>query len=581
MPRLAARSFLLTFLLLVPRLVAAAPVSPVESAIVWVRAGREIQLPVIQQKGQTFLSVENLARLSDAQLRWQQAAKRVCLSNSNGDLCLDWEEKSAERDGHRLRGTVPMRFENDHLYVPMPFVSSKDFSVFASADLTWNPKKASLVDDPRVNLRMPQVEKVDGLYRISLDVNPVAPPQLIEQSNKQIWLRFSRAVTEGSQVYEGDTVISAVRVTQKHHATDFIVQLGENVRESDVYFDDGRRKLVIDVQPLHDVPEAVAEATAAVPAPKAPTQTAVKPASAPISPAVKPVPATKAAALPRKAEKRLPIVVSHPVPVIPVITAAPGTREPHLRATPSRSSHERIFVVDAGHGGMDCGAIGVRGTMEKDINLAVARAVAKELRKQKGVRVIMTRDRDVFVPLTQRTVIANAANADLFVSIHCNSSLSSKGRGFEAYFLSPDATDRAAAAVARVENSVVSLEAQKGSNSNKLNELLASMAVYNFLNESSKFAGIVSKSIRSRSNVESAEVKEANFSVLRGAQMPSVLLELEYLSNPVTELQLRSSRFQNQLVKGIVEGVMNYDRHYRQEREASAVQLKRDATRTR
>ena len=240
------------------------------------------------------------------------------------------------------------------------------------------------------------------------------------------------------------------------------------------------------------------------------------------------------------------------------------------------ASNVRTYVIDAGHGGLDSGAIGVRGTLEKDINLAVARELARQLRKLKDVRVIMTRDKDEFIALGQRTSMANGANADLFVSIHCNSALSSKGNGFESYYLAADATDKAAAAVARVENSVVSLEVSKGADRGKLGRLLASMAVYNFMNESSKFASIVCRNLRDRSNIDKTAVKEADFFVLRGAQMPAVLLELEYLSNPVSEIRLRSSRYQSQLVKGIIEGILSYDKQHRQEQSAYASQPGRD-----
>lgn len=528
----------------------APPLPAVQSSAQWIKAGQPQQLTVAQFGGDAFLAVDDLARLSESHVRWQAAANLACLANSNGEMCLDWTAGKVAFDGRRVRRSVRMRHDGNTLFVPMSFVVSREFSKFASADLSWNAGKARLVHDPHVNLRVPQVEKVDGLYRIALAVNPLSPPQLIEQSDRQIWLRFPRAVTGGSQIFEGDTVIDEVRVNQKRRSADFIVRLGENAGESEVYFDDGRRRLVIDVMPRRAVPS-----TASSPVASAPVRR--KDAGKPLS------------------------IVSKPAVVPPVPLPIARVAERARAAVPRTKGAERVFVIDAGHGGRDSGAIGVRGTLEKDVNLTVARMLARELKKQKGVKVIMTRSKDVFVPLADRTAAANAANADLFISVHCNSALSSKGRGFEVYFLSPEATDKAAAAVARVENSVVALEAQKGSQSSRLEELLASMAVSNYLNESSKFAGLVTRSVKSRTSVPSAVVKEANFFVLRGAQMPSVLLELEYLSNPVSELQLRSSRFRNRIVKGVVEGIMAYDKRFLQEKEAYAAQLRRDTGRAR
>jgi N-acetylmuramoyl-L-alanine amidase len=222
---------------------------------------------------------------------------------------------------------------------------------------------------------------------------------------------------------------------------------------------------------------------------------------------------------------------------------------------------------------MDAGAIGPRGTLEKNINLDVAKALAKQLKKEKNVQVIMTRENDDFVPLNERTDIANAAGADLFVSIHCNSSLSAKNLGFETYFLAPEATDKAAEAVARLENSVVALEAKKGAASSKLESLLASMAVHDQINESSHFASMIVRSVKQVSGQDKASVKEADFFVLRGAQMPAVLVELEYLSHPVSEVKLRSSRFRNHMISGLVDGILSFDKQLRREKENMAVQI--------
>jgi N-acetylmuramoyl-L-alanine amidase len=146
----------------------------------------------------------------------------------------------------------------------------------------------------------------------------------------------------------------------------------------------------------------------------------------------------------------------------------------------------------------------------------------------------------------------------MFVSVHCNSSLSAQSQGFEVYILSPDATDQAAEAVARIENSVVALETKKGESSSKLSSLLASMAVYTFINESSKAAALICRGVKKRTTADKTAVKEANFHVLRGAQMPGVLVELGYLSHPISEIKLRSSRYTDSLASGVADGIMEY-----------------------
>lgn len=565
-----------------------APVVPpiIETPAQWIHAGELRDLTIQKIDKDVYLKIERLAQLSEAQVRWQPAAGQVCLNNSNGEMCFDWDSKAVSLDDRRLRDQVPMRFESNDLFVPLKFVTTPAFESFSATHLSWNAEHLQLVQVPEVNLRIPQVERINGIYRMAFDVNPESQPQLIEKSDRRIWLRFSRAITNGSQILEGDTVIHEIRINQKRHSVDLELALGDDAADSDVYFEDGRKRLVIEVTPTA---KAVTLAPVAVSvADETHTSKPATPSAAPAAPAPHPVPSRAA----KSAKTRNLSIPDHVAPALAPVVAAvakpaalpvPETNKAKILRTavaPSRNSAVRTYVIDAGHGGMDCGAIGVRGTLEKDINLAVARELARQLRKEKNVRVIMTRDKDEFIPLDQRTAIANAAGADLFVSIHCNSSLSSKGNGFESYYLAADATDKAAAAVARVENSVVSLEVQKGAEKSKLGQLLASMAVYNFLNESSRFADFICRRVHDRANVDRTSVKEANFFVLRGAQMPAVLLELEYLSNPVSEIRLRSSRYQNQLVKAILDGILAYDRQYHREQTAYATQSGRDSGRT-
>jgi N-acetylmuramoyl-L-alanine amidase len=212
--------------------------------------------------------------------------------------------------------------------------------------------------------------------------------------------------SEGSQILEGDAIVQQVRMIQRRHSADLVVTLGPKSETSEVYFDEAEKKLIIDVYSSAAVPDA--------PLPLASTSGPVK---APESSAAKvtrssPAPAHKIAVLP--ARKLSPD---------PVITAAPDLSERERRSPlPPEKNSTRTIVIDAGHGGMDSGAIGSRGTMEKDVNLHVARALAEALRKEKGFRVILTRNSDEFIPLNKRTDIANHARADLFVSIHCNAS---------------------------------------------------------------------------------------------------------------------------------------------------------------
>jgi len=218
----------------------------------------------------------------------------------------------------------------------------------------------------------------------------------------------------------------------------------------------------------------------------------------------------------------------------------------------------KTIVIDPGHGGKDPGAIGPGGTKEKDVVLKIAHKLAKELHKNLKTRVILTRYHDIFLPLADRTAIANREKADLFISVHCNASLKSHTEGFEIYFLSEEASDEEAQAVANMENAVMALE-EKKEKGNELSSILWSLAMNEFMNESSELCSLICFEVdNSLRVVGNRGVKQAGFSVLKGAKMPAVLVEAAFISNESGERKLRSSKFQSELAESICAGVTKY-----------------------
>ncbi|MCX7956909.1 MAG: N-acetylmuramoyl-L-alanine amidase [Endomicrobia bacterium] len=216
------------------------------------------------------------------------------------------------------------------------------------------------------------------------------------------------------------------------------------------------------------------------------------------------------------------------------------------------------IVIDPGHGGEDPGAVGKYGTKEKDINLAVA-LLLKEKLENDGFNILLTRDKDIFIPLVKRTKFANDNKADLFISIHCNASEKPSGtdKGFEVYFLSETATDPDAVATEKLENEVIRYEKQT-EELTKLQKLLWSMIVNEFINESSKLCSLISNDVISRTKQNFRGVKQAGFYVLRGAQMPAVLVEIGFISNTTEELMLIRKDFQQLISDGIYSSIRKY-----------------------
>ncbi|MDT8069319.1 MAG: N-acetylmuramoyl-L-alanine amidase [Terriglobia bacterium] len=214
------------------------------------------------------------------------------------------------------------------------------------------------------------------------------------------------------------------------------------------------------------------------------------------------------------------------------------------------------IVVDAGHGGHDTGTIGPHGLLEKDLTLDVALRLGKLLQNRLGAEVIYTRDDDTFVPLEERTAIANQQQADLFISIHANSSSDPDARGVETYYLnftsSPDAL-----AVAARENAV------SDKSVHELQDLVKKIALKEKIEESREFAmdvqqqlhaGLAAKSpaIRDRG------VKKAPFIVLIGANMPSILAEISFLSNPTDEKRLKTPAYRQKIAEALYRGIARY-----------------------
>ncbi len=227
-----------------------------------------------------------------------------------------------------------------------------------------------------------------------------------------------------------------------------------------------------------------------------------------------------------------------------------------VRIAESATNRLRRIVVDPGHGGKDPGAIGPRGTMEKDVNLALALELARRLRRELGCEVILTRDTDVYLPLEERTAIANRVGADLFISIHANASQNRSIRGVETYYLNFSSSERAAAVAAR----------ENGTSLQQISDLemiLFDLMANAKINESSRFAAEIQSSMVTGlqghySEVRDNGVRQGPFYVLLGATMPSVLVEAGYLSNPQDENLLRSRRYQERVADAIVAGVKKF-----------------------
>lgn len=216
----------------------------------------------------------------------------------------------------------------------------------------------------------------------------------------------------------------------------------------------------------------------------------------------------------------------------------------------------RRIVIDPGHGGNDPGAVGPDGVKEKDVVLAIGLKLARKIKEETGIEAVMTRSTDVFIPLEERTAIANKVNADLFVSIHANAALNKAVSGIETYYLNLAKTDKAARVAARENN--ISL-----AKVSHLQKILFDLMANHKINDSARMAEEVQKALHARvakkyQGTRNLGVKQGPFYVLVGATMPSILVETAFISNEHEAELLIDRDFQDTASTGILDGIRNY-----------------------
>ena len=214
------------------------------------------------------------------------------------------------------------------------------------------------------------------------------------------------------------------------------------------------------------------------------------------------------------------------------------------------------IVIDAGHGGHDTGTIGPNGLLEKDLVLDVALRLGKLLEDRLGAPVVYTRDDDTFIPLETRTAIANQQQADLFISIHANSSRDPSARGVETYYLN-FTSSRDALEVAARENAV------SETSIHELQDLVKKIALKEKIEEAREFVIDVQQSLHGGLSAKAPAirdrgVKKATFIVLFGTNMPSILAEISFISNPTDEKRLKTPEYRQKIAESLYKGVSKY-----------------------
>ena len=431
---------------------------------------------------------------------------------------------------------------------PLAAAPSPALPVADGATLT-SIQRVILPDSVRVTLELDREvtyreERLSGPARVFFDMKGVQPTPAL----KDKVLSYP------------DDVVNKIRVGRHPDDTVRVVLDLENVKKYSVFTLYNPFRLVIDCE--RNTPRTVTQSTVVAPSGTEPAPIAEPKTAGPAMPP--PIEVTDAVPLPPVAPPPAPPVAT------PVATPAPAPASP----APSPSVPEKNgaggfsiarqlglgvsrIVIDPGHGGHDPGAQG-KGLDESELVLDVALRLEKLLLKEPGLEVTLTRRTDVFIPLEERTAIANRQNADLFLSIHANASVNITARGIETYFLSFAASPDAAKIAAR-EN------AASGQVMHNLPDIIKAISLNNKLDESRDFAHMVQEAMfgnlaKTNKGLRDLGVKKAPFVVLIGAGMPSVLSEISFITNKQDLQLLKSPAYKDKIAQSLAQAVLRYRR---------------------
>ncbi len=485
-----------TFAALAAAVAAQAPTSSAAPYTVLTREGRR-PLAARVMGGQEMFALDDLARLFDLTIREDAAAGGLTVTARNQTIVLSPGQGLASVGGRLISLPAAPVKDGRTWFVPIDFVSRALAPILSTRVELRKPSRIVLVGDIRVPRIAGRVEALGTIARLTLDIAP-ATPHTVTQDRNRLLIRFDADALDATlPATTAPDLIQAVRPGET--PTVIAVDLGPrfaSYRTSDVPGDRGAGRLVLDVQ---------AQTTEA------------PPAAPPAQPSAAPEPP--------------PLVDLAPAGVL------------------------RTIVVDPGHGGNEDGAKGPGGALEKNVTLAVARRLKAALESRLGVRVILTRDSDASVGLDDRASRANNNKADLFISLHANASMRPGVSGAEVFYLSLDDYGDEAQRVAHGESQPLPVF---GGGTRNIEVIPWDMAQARYIQESAALAQAVEASLRERVPMNGRAIQQAPFRVLVGANMPAVLVEMGFITNPEQETRLASDDFQALVVQGLVESITRF-----------------------
>ena len=464
------------------------------------REGRR-PLPVRVVNGQEMFAVDDLARLFGLALKEDTIAGGLTITIRNQTIILSPGQELASVAGRLVSLPAPPVRDGRAWFVPVDFVSRALAPVIGTRLELRRPSRLIVTGDIRAPRVAGRIEPQGSLVRLTFDVAPPTPHTVAQEANRLL-LRFEADALDAS--LPTTTAPDFVQAIRLEGATAIALDLGPrfvSFRTSDLPGERGGTRIVIEL---------------------------LGPTTEPAPPAQPPPPPPQ------------------DIPSLLDLSPVGGLRS---------------VVIDPGHGGGEDGARGANGLAEKTVTLSVARRLKAALEGRLGVRVILTRDSDNAVGLDERAAVANNNKADLFISLHANASVRPAVAGASVYYLSLDEYGAEAMRAAAAPRETLPVF---GGGSRDIEVVAWRFAQARHIEQSGAMARAVEASLRARVPMSARAMQQAPLRVLVGANMPAVLVEIGFMTNPEQEKALGSDEYQNAIVQALVEAVVHYrDTHPR------------------
>jgi N-acetylmuramoyl-L-alanine amidase len=454
-------------------------------------------LPTVEVQGHSMVGLDDLASLFQLTIREDAAARAVTLTYKNQTIVLTPDQALASMSGRLVSLPAPLTRQGRRWLVPVEF-AGRALPLIYDAKLDYRPSSRLLIVG---DLRVPHVvalyDDTGNSLRVTLDITPKATTNIVQDQNRLLVRIDADALDPALPPPPQQNLLTGIRATEPNTIQMDLGSRFSSYRSSTPISAGAAAQVAIELLP------AAGESSSAFPTPAPP---------------------------------------------------APNTADLPVFGGAARSSI-RTIVLDPGHGGDDSGVEGAAGILEKNVVLAVARRTKGVIEGRLGIRVLLTRDEDTKPDADTRAAVANNNKADLFISLHANGSPRASTQGVLIYYLNLDRFGEETRRQSQADREVLPVY---GGGTREFALLDWELAQAAHIQESAAFAGLIAQKMRASANVSTVSVQKAPMRGLTAANMPAVLIEMGYLSNPDEEKTLASAEFQSGVAQAITEAVIAF-----------------------